>query len=535
MKNFDAEVLGPRRQAAAACSAVLSVGWLAAAVTVAALSTSPLQPLAAAREVVATLTSLSSLPTVLLYAGLVVWSSLHHSTTFVTTPTVIKSWASVVYKVVSDPGTLASVVSTTLTSTGAAWSLLRLGPAPYSTLLSPCPAGAQAAFCFNESHLALLAAGAATGLAISISYNFFSDNSVVFPVIAKERWAQVGEELRPLAWRSALAALRLAKVFYPAYLVTSLVTRAQPASVLLHLLDPSLLAMALTLITLLFLVNSTRLVVFTTLATEPVALTLTEVLEAVEEPSSHPLLRLLALQQLATLSAAAPAERAAVFALSQPGGHPHRWNSARAACLAALTDISTSVAAITNPKPAAAPAPAALAPIVVASPIRRLAPALPAKVEELVPAAAPSNLHTMVASSLESLKSKPLLSALFHVTPEHGVRAVLCRGQAACWAARALSHLAAASVAEDRFGVVQKDLPSILSALLEVEQTLVRTRSLSLGRDSSPDLALRQELRAAVKAALYRIVVTFGEHILEVPLPAHLRAKVLSYQRFLEA
>ena len=45
MKNFDAEVLGPRRQAAAACSAVLSVGWLAAAVTVAALSTSPLQPL----------------------------------------------------------------------------------------------------------------------------------------------------------------------------------------------------------------------------------------------------------------------------------------------------------------------------------------------------------------------------------------------------------------------------------------------------------------------------------------------------------
>ena len=99
MKNFDAEVLGPRRQAAAACSAVLSVGWLAAAVTVAALSTSPLQPLAAAREVVATLTSLSSLPTVLLYAGLVVWSSLHHSTPFVTTPTVIKAWASVVYKV----------------------------------------------------------------------------------------------------------------------------------------------------------------------------------------------------------------------------------------------------------------------------------------------------------------------------------------------------------------------------------------------------------------------------------------------------
>jgi len=477
MKSFDAEVLRPRRQAAAACSAVISAGWLTAAVAVSALATSPLHPLAAAREVVATLTSLSSLPAVLLYTGLVVWSSLHHSSTFVTTPTVIKSWASVVHKVVTDPSTLASVVATTLTSAGAAWALLRLGPAPYSTLLAACPAGAQANFCFNEAHLALLAAGACTGLAAGVSYNFFSDNCVVFPVIAKERWAQVGEQLRPLTWRSALAALRLAKVFYPAYTVASLATRARPAAVLLDLLDPSLLAMALTLITLLLLVNSTRLMVFTTLASEPVALTLQEVIEAVEDPSSHPLLRLLALQQLATLSAAGPADRAAVFALSQPGGHPHRWNSARAACLAALTDISTSVAALTNPKPAPAPAPAALAPLVVNSPMRRLAPALPAKVEELVPAAAPSNLHTMVASSLESLKSRPLLAAVFHVAPEHGVRAVLCRAQAASWAARALSHLAAASVAEDRFGVVQKDLPSILSALLEVEQTLVRPDS----------------------------------------------------------
>jgi len=91
-------------------------------------------------------------------------------------------------------------------------------------------------------------------------------------------------------------------------------------------------------------------------------------------------------------------------------------------------------------------------------------------------------------------------------------------------------------VGEDKFGVVQKDLPALLTALLALEHTLMKTRGLVFGvKETHPDLVLRQELRQTVKSGLYRIVIKFGEHILEVPLSKEFRIKIENYQRFLEA
>lgn len=39
-----------------------------------------------------------------------------------------------------------------------------------------------------------------------------------------------------------------------------------------------------------------------------------------------------------------------------------------------------------------------------------------------------------------------------------------CQSQAAIWSVDALSHLVANSITEDRFGVVQKELPTILTS-----------------------------------------------------------------------
>ena len=80
---------------------------------------------------------------------------------------------------------------------------------------------------------------------------------------------------------------------------------------------------------------------------------------------------------------------------------------------------------------------------------------------------------------------------------------------------------------------MQKDLPGVLGALLTLEQTLVKTRSLSLGTSQSqPDLllrwiegklaselilsTLRQELRQTIKSGIYKVAISFGPHILEV-------------------
>ena len=61
---------------------------------------------------------------------------------------------------------------------------------------------------------------------------------------------------------------------------------------------------------------------------------------------------------------------------------------------------------------------------------------------------------------------------MFKVQSDPGLRAVFCMPQAAIWSVDVLSHLVAKSIAEDRLGVVQKELPTILTSLLTLDQNM---------------------------------------------------------------
>ena len=65
-----------------------------------------------------------------------------------------------------------------------------------------------------------------------------------------------------------------------------------------------------------------------------------------------------------------------------------------------------------------------------------------------------------------------------------------------------LSYLASASVTEDKWGMVQRDLAGLLATLLGLEGALARSRGSARGQEQ--DLLIRQELRMAIKAGLYR-------------------------------
>ena len=54
------------------------------------------------------------------------------------------------------------------------------------------------------------------------------------------------------------------------------------------------------------------------------------------------------------------------------------------------------------------------------------------------------------------------------------MRSAFAKSQLVIWAVEGLSNLISASVFEDRFGVVQKQLPKILSAMLNLQQTVER-------------------------------------------------------------
>jgi len=535
MSDFAGLIMSPRAWASAIASSVLSLAWLLAALAVTLALDSPLS---APSDLLAALTSLSSLAFIAFFTSLVLWSTLHHSTMFSTTPSVLKSWASLIHQVGTDPHKLASVVASSLVSATLAWCFLKIGPNQYSSLFATCPKDSQASFCFSEHHLFLLASALLSGITTGINYNFFSENYVAFPIIYKEKSSQIKEKLVPILQNSVLKGLRVSKMFYPMYIATCLLLRSNPTSLIMDCFNLHLFCMLLIITTLLFTVNSTMLTIFGIAACEPLDLNLEEAVAGLDKKGTTPLQRLLSLQQLAHLTGQEKSARASVFVLSQPGGHPHMWNSVRVACLDAINDISSSITAAISPK--SAPPPPAPVPVVatLSTPMRRLAPTLPPKVEELTPATstAPSNLHSLVTARMEALKTRPLLSALFHSTADHGVRSVLCRAQAAIWAIDVITNIVAASVAEDRFGIVQKDLPGVLGALLTLEQTLVKTRSLSLGTSQSqPDLLLRQELRQTIKSGLYKVAISFGPHILEVPVASQFKGKISSYHKFLEA
>ena len=159
MKDFAGLILTPCARASAIASSVLSFAWLVAALAVTVAIDSPLS---APSNLLAAVTSFSSLPFIIFFISLVLWSALHHSSTFSTTPSVLKSWASLlqqvnwkfdpnlttiqychILKVGTDPHKLASVVASSLVSATLAWCFLKIGPNQYSSLFATCPKDSQ--------------------------------------------------------------------------------------------------------------------------------------------------------------------------------------------------------------------------------------------------------------------------------------------------------------------------------------------------------------------------------------------------------
>jgi nucleoporin NDC1 len=253
---------------------------------------------------------------------------------------------------------------------------------------------------------------------------------------------------------------------------------------------------------------------------------------------SSPLLHHLSLQSLARLTATSSSVRSSIFSLSQPGGHPHNWNTVSQSCLATLDSISSSITSLTSPKPIAPAAPVPKPqPQQISSPnMRRLAPSFGAKMEEVpVPAtlSPAKQMISSISSVLERVKKQPGVAWLFRVHPDAGIRHIFCKSQAAIWSVDILSYLIANSINEDKFGVVQKELAIILNSLLSLDQKMSVYRK--VGGAFEKDVKLRHELKAAVKSGLYRIAIQYGEHIQAIPLDREHSNKMMSYQKLMEA
>lgn len=141
--------------------------------------------------------------------------------------------------------------------------------------------------------------------------------------------------------------------------------------------------------------------------------------------SSSPLLRLWACRDWCILAEQSAERRALIFSVSQPGNHPHNWNSVIAGILPqCLQFISELKGEVKTPK-VEIPSPVAQSPPPYdsfASPVRMRSMALKSPVKTVQPLEKPESsqnkLQAKVQEMIENLKKKPLIHFLWGEIPD---------------------------------------------------------------------------------------------------------------------
>ncbi|MED6263535.1 Nuclear pore complex subunit [Characodon lateralis] len=220
--------------------------------------------------------------------------------------------------------------------------------------------------CLNEYHLVFLLAGAFVGFSHSLLGVIHNINYVSFHTVQQYKYLHFKGSLPLVVKCSSIQAFYAVRNFLVVYFFLGYIPKTWICKTLnLHLdssvhpldsiagvVDLSLLYHLWISATFLLFTWYITLLLFRIFVTEvysfPVQLTFTEdshqCLPKVLTDNQPMILKFLALQDLALLSKHSPSRRREVFSLSQPGGHPHNWNTVSKECLALLTDLTQRLA-----------------------------------------------------------------------------------------------------------------------------------------------------------------------------------------------
>lgn len=122
-----------------------------------------------------------------------------------------------------------------------------------------------------------------------------------------------------------------------------------------------------------------------------------------------------------------------------------------------------------------------------------------------------------------TLKEKLGINFMFRELPEANIQKCLGDGQVIVWLVQALSCLCSSSLTEDRYGIAQKDLPVIISALVELKMSMEKLNKLpALNRrgHASNDFncQMKYGIMNALKRSIYNIVNNFGPYLKDLNL-----------------
>ncbi|XP_047531557.1 nucleoporin NDC1 [Vanessa atalanta] len=261
-------------------------------------------------------------------------------------------------------------------------------------------------------------------------------------------------------------------------------------------------------------------------------------------------------QDLKYMSLMDYARRSQIFTLSQPGGHPRNWNNLLEKCLQMINKFNSELDKINNDSHSVeaenthnrktfntiAPV---TPPSVYSRSLRNMAqsPNLlelkdhnKNKVDDTFATAIKEEFKNV----LLKLSQKPGINYFFGELVDTKLKFILIQAQPVIWTCEGLAYIVSASLKEDKYGVVQNDLPIVLSTLIYLKQNLDKLTKAGLVPrkhilNDVLAIKIRNALLSSVKRSLYKIVMTFSKFIHEIPLDPDVQIAIQSFLSCKEA
>lgn len=417
--------------------------------------------------------------------------------------------------------------------------------------------------CVRRQHVFLIASGLFVGLYFFVRV-YIKDKKLDFPVIQQRKWLQLKGNIVPLlskARRRSVWPVLYFGVLY--YVWGQIFCEAVSTGLRFEVSQDTVGFLSYFYAYLLgmiyfFNMNLMRFL-FNLFLTEPIEFPLEkneQVLTLQEAITSGnlPLVQHLACLDLFLLSFWSENRRQVLFSLSHPGCHPYNWNNLIENVLklfgeyVQLLNKSVDLIApiIQKPKPKDESVVVKNTPLIaIQSPIKSPGkyPSLrnmslrlnePSQIisyNETIPAPAiPTQPQKTVANKIKNqlnifatkLKKQLGYNYLFDELPEANLQKCLNYGQIIMWTSQGIAELATASYHEDKFGVVQNQLPMLLTSLTQLKMAMERLNMVpALGRrygQNNYNYKLKLAILNAVKRSLVNVSKTFGEFFGEMKL-----------------
>uniref|UniRef100_A0A1B6JQP8 Nucleoporin NDC1 n=1 Tax=Homalodisca liturata TaxID=320908 RepID=A0A1B6JQP8_9HEMI len=457
------------------------------------------------------------------------------------------------------------------------WIYITISGKSYESLTKQCyesTMNKNSEICLVERKFFLMLGGIWLGMYYFANDYMFGSRALTFPLIQQYKFYRMKAALKQNIQKSVKESILPTVTFLILYYLYGGYVRNKFIELTLYRLDSepidsitglmninlvlslwlfsSIFIVALQMMELLFNVYLTEHCSFPiTLATSP-SQNCMSLIDALKK-SNIPIVHHLGYLDLFILSAKCQQKREEIFTLSHPGGHPHSWNGIFLECTNLVKQFTSDLnqtlkEATSTEKEVAKP----LAEEVTnfhfhSHNMRKLAsPMGNTDIVNVKPKEYQSGVEiaflyvqNWLITKLQQLYKKPYVAYFFLESPTSRINYLLCQCQPVIWAVESLAFLAAASLTEDRYGIVQQDLSEIITLIITLKQVLDKLFKQNLiVKKSFPndplDVQMKYLLRSSVKRSLYRISVNFGPYIRDLKLPVDVEVQMNHFIAFKE-